>query len=401
MPSAVAPTFLDLSTLAFVAVGLADLLGLFLVFCWLQERAVRALAWWGSAYFIGAFSLTLWLTPIAQQLPSEIPEALTLLACGVVWSGIRLFHGRRIQPMSAFAGAVLWPLLCQLAALAPGTKTRLALGAVVVAIYTFAVAREFWRERRKSLMSRRTGVLVPILHATVFLSAPAMQLIAPEQGQSVWQTLFLIQIMIYSTGAAFLLLLAVKDQRVDMYRHAANTDPLTGVMNRRAFNEHALALGAQRGLRGKPVTVMMFDLDHFKSINDRFGHATGDAVLRTFAQVLRTSMRANDIVARLGGEEFAAIVPGDLSVAALIGERVRAAYQAAGAVVEGYAIKGTVSIGAASAVAPVMNLEALIERADEALYRAKHEGRNRVCMAEAAPTAEIVPLTPKRTQFAA
>ena len=89
----------------------------------------------------------------------------------------------------------------------------------------------------------------------------------------------------------------------------------------RALSKHTLALAAQRSLRGKSVTVTIFGLDHFKSINDRFGHAVGDAVLKVFAQALRNSMRANDIVARLGGEEFAAIVPGDLSVAALIGER--------------------------------------------------------------------------------
>ena len=401
MQSQVAPTFLDLSTLAFVAVGLADLLGLFFVLCWLQEQAVRALAWCGSAYFIGAFSLTLWLTPVSQQLPSEIPEALALLACGVVWSGIRLFHTRRIHPISAFAGVALWPLLCQIPVFAPGTKLRLATGAVVVATYTFAIACEFWRERRKSLISRRAAVLVPMLHAAVFLSAPLMQLLLPAHAGSVWLTLFIIQIMIYSVGVAFLVLLSIKDQRVDMYRHAANTDSLTGVMNRRAFSEHALALAAQRSLRGKSVTVMMFDLDHFKSINDRFGHAVGDAVLKVFAQMLRNSMRANDIVARLGGEEFAAIVPGDLSVATLIGERVRAAFQTAGAVVEGHAIGGTISIGAASTMVPVTNLDALVERADRALYRAKREGRNRVCVAEPVATAEIVSLVPKRTQAAA
>jgi hypothetical protein len=112
---------LDLPTLGLVAIGLADLLGLFLVFCWLQDRAVRALAWWGTAYFLGASSLTLWLNPdFAHRVPPESPEAMTLLACGVIWSGTRLLHGRPLSVTGAFAGAALWPALCKF----PGAAHR-------------------------------------------------------------------------------------------------------------------------------------------------------------------------------------------------------------------------------------------------------------------------------------
>jgi diguanylate cyclase (GGDEF)-like protein len=172
----------------------------------------------------------------------------------------------------------------------------------------------------------------------------------------------------------------VKDRDVELYRQAAATDHLTGVLNRRAFLDAATQLSARRSLRGEPVSLMMFDLDHFKSINDRFGHAVGDAALRLFAQVLRGSMRTNDIVARLGGEEFAAIVPGDRYVAELIGERVRAAFETAARTIEDHAIAGTVSIGAATELAPVPNLAQLLEHADMALYEAKRSGRNRMCI---------------------
>ncbi len=386
---------LDLGTLVLVAVGLADLLGLFLVFCWLQDRGVRALAWWGSAYFIGAFSLTLWLTPnLVQRIPAETPEALTLLACGVIWSGIRLFHGRRLTPAPAFAGAALWPVLCQFPAMGPGSDLRLLIGAALIALYTVAIAREFWRERRQSLKSRTAGVLVPTLHAMIFLLPAAMQMIVPEDRASFWLTLFVVEIMIYSVGGAFIVLLTVKDRHLTEYRQAAETDHLTGLFNRRAFFEHALALCARQKLRGTPVTLLMFDLDHFKTINDRFGHATGDAALRAFADVLRTSMRANDLVCRFGGEEFAAIFPGDVSVAQIIGERVRAAFESAGATIEGHPVGGTVSIGAATELVPCASLDALIGRADAALYEAKKQGRNRLRVAALADSIDDVPFVP-------
>jgi diguanylate cyclase (GGDEF)-like protein len=132
----------------------------------------------------------------------------------------------------------------------------------------------------------------------------------------------------------------------------------------------------------------MFDLDHFKSINDRFGHSAGDEVLRLFARVTRASTRTNDIIARFGGEEFVAIVPGGLEIAQKIGERVRAAFENAGAIVESHPIAATVSIGAAASNDATLPLDALIARADAALYRAKHEGRNRVVATESEGASE-------------
>jgi len=391
---------LDLPTLGLVAIGLADLLGLFLVFCWLQDRAVRALAWWGTAYFLGASALTLWLNPdFAHRMPPEIPEAMTLLACGVIWSGTRLLHGRPLSVTGAFAGAALWPVLCQFPEMPPGSSARLIVGAGFAAVYTFLIAREFWRERRESLKSRSAGFLVPALHASIFL-LPAVMEFATGENSPIWVTLFVLQVMIYSVGGAFIVLLMVKDRHLTIYRTAAETDHLTGLLNRRAFLANAVALSTRQNLRDTSVTLMMFDLDHFKSINDRFGHAIGDAALCVFAQVLRGSMRANDIVGRLGGEEFAAIVPGDLSVAEIIGERVRSAFERVATTIEGHAVNGTVSIGAASATAPVTSLDLLMGCADAALYDAKRSGRNRLCFAAPPSLSDHVPLVPEQADLA-
>lgn len=381
--------FLDGPTIAFVMVCIVALLGLFLILAWLQQRDVRALAWWGSAYLIGAASLALWGAPSPWfPLPRVLPFAMIFVACGMIWNGVRLFRGRRLRPIAACAGAAAWLALCQLPLFAEGSVARIALGVFVVATYTFFIAMEFSRERRKSLRSRTAAVVVPSLHAAIFLMPLAMRAFMPANIAVSWITVFALETILYAVGTAFIVMLMVKDHHVDIYRHAASVDYLTGLLNRRAFLEHALKLCAAQAGASKPVTMMMFDLDHFKSINDRFGHAVGDEVLRVFAQVARRTTRATDIFGRLGGEEFAAIVAEPMDIAVLIAERIRSGFEAAGAAVAGHAVGGTVSVGLATAHEVVTNIDALIARADAALYRAKNDGRNRLRTATDEPAGE-------------
>ena len=120
LPSSV----LDIPTLSFVAISLAALLGWFLILSWLQERDVRALAWWGAAYLIGASSVALWTVPGPfLPVPQEIPATLTFLACGMIWNGVRLFQGRRILPLAIIGGAMIWLSLGQLPAVAAANGT--------------------------------------------------------------------------------------------------------------------------------------------------------------------------------------------------------------------------------------------------------------------------------------
>jgi len=380
---------LDVPTLAFVAVCIAALLGLLLLFAWVQQRNVRALAWWGSAYLIGASSIALWAAPAPLfAIPKEFAQALTFLACGMIWNGVRLFHRRPLLPTAAFIGAFVWIVLCQLPAFAEGNNERIALGAVVVAAYTFFIALELHRERRKTLYSRLAAIVVPCVHAAIFLMPLAMQAYLPAAYAASWLNVFTLESLLYAVGTAFIMLLMVKDNDVDLYRSAAFTDPLTGLLNRRAFLENALSLCARQGERGQPVTMLMLDLDHFKSINDRFGHAIGDEVLRVFANAARSNMRGSDLVGRLGGEEFAVIVAEPMQFAARIGERLRASFETAGIQIGEHAIGATLSIGAATSHEPVTDIAALIARADAALYRAKHDGRNRICAGEEEPASE-------------
>lgn len=163
-------------------------------------------------------------------------------------------------------------------------------------------------------------------------------------------------------------------------RSRAETDPLTGIANRRRFNQ-VLQVECGRFTRGhSPFSLLMIDLDHFKDINDRYGHAAGDEVLRQVAQILLATLRSTDLVARYGGEEFAVLLTETrIEGAMVIAERIRAAVEERVLYVEGCEIALTLSVGVTSHNGERSEAsEELLKRADDALYRAKAAGRNRV-----------------------
>jgi diguanylate cyclase (GGDEF)-like protein/PAS domain S-box-containing protein len=161
----------------------------------------------------------------------------------------------------------------------------------------------------------------------------------------------------------------------------ANLDPLTGLLNRRAFMERGAALLEEGWRLGRPIAVLMIDADHFKSINDGFGHQAGDDVLRVLADILRSAVRGGDLLGRLGGEEFAIILPGaDGPDADRIAERLLADVRQAEVPVSGRMLAITVSIGI-SVARRRGTLDDLLAAADRALYAAKTAGRDRRAMA--------------------
>jgi diguanylate cyclase (GGDEF)-like protein/PAS domain S-box-containing protein len=184
-----------------------------------------------------------------------------------------------------------------------------------------------------------------------------------------------------TTSAYSLIMRDIGDQRPpgERQKNAALRDYLTGLGNRRAFFE-AAEVELERRLRTpRPTSMIMIDADHFKAVNDRHGHSGGDAVLRHLAAALNHTFRDIDVVARVGGEEFAVLLPStDLAGAAAVANRLRMLVAAALVKVDGGPVTYTVSAGVATMDDDANTLEALMKRADQALYAAKARGRNRV-----------------------
>jgi diguanylate cyclase (GGDEF)-like protein/PAS domain S-box-containing protein len=181
----------------------------------------------------------------------------------------------------------------------------------------------------------------------------------------------------------------INDKRENAERllRESECDHLTGIANRRRFFQ-AAELELDRWNRlPRPLTLLVIDADHFKKINDTWGHASGDAVLRNLAQTLVSCVREIDVVARIGGEEFAVLLPStDMAGALALAQRFRQMVEAQRIDVDGNLIGYTVSIGVASMKEGLSGLDALLKEADGALYAAKRDGRNRVVLA--APAME-------------
>ncbi|HEY7459688.1 MAG TPA: diguanylate cyclase [Xanthobacteraceae bacterium] len=380
---------LDVPTLFIVSIFVTTILGLFLLFAWAQDRSIRALAWWGVAYLIGGVSVAVYTVQdtFSNALSLAIGNALLFVACGVIWSGARLFHGHEVKPFWMFAGAIAWLTALTIPGFAASTMARVALSSLAIASYTLLTAWELWGGRKERLLSRWPAMAVLALHGIVFLSPIPIVILNPSEIRfsdftGGWFAIFALETLLYAIATAFIILTMAKERSERIHRTAATIDPLTEIFNRRALLEAGRRILGRLAWDKQPVSVLMFDLDHFKKINDRFGHAVGDRALQVFARTAAARLRATDIIGRLGGEEFAAILPAtSLLSAAVAAERVRTAFQEAAREIDGLPIAATVSIGAAATEEVDCDIEALLAEADRALYAAKAGGRNRYVLA--------------------
>jgi diguanylate cyclase (GGDEF)-like protein len=377
---------LDISTLFTVTIYVEAILGLLLLFAWVQNTAIHAVAWWGFAHLIRAASITLFgMYGAAPDLISiDLANALLFTAYAVTWTGARVFDGRPVEPVYLVTGAVLWLLVCRLPVLADAVSARAMLASAIVTAYTWLTAYEFWCGRGEKLVSRWPAIFLLFAHGSLFmLRTPLVLLLHWSPGDSVlgsvWLTVLSFEALLFTISIAFILLAMAKERTELRHRTAAMVDPLTGIANRRSFLHDAALLAKRFGTDPRPTAVLLIDLDHFKSINDRFGHALGDRVLEIFTQTARQSVRETDLFGRLGGEEFAAILSDTSSDKAVeVAERIRESFAHAAQEVDSRPVCATVSIGLVHCDGATLDIAGLLALADQALYFAKERGRNRV-----------------------
>jgi diguanylate cyclase (GGDEF)-like protein len=377
---------LDFGTLSVVTVFVTALLGVLLVFAGLQNSNIRAPMWWGAAQIIGAIGLGLATSrgAVPTFVSSDIANALLLLAYGLTWAGARIFDGRKVLPLVVVFAPVVWLFACHIPVFEHDINLRVVIVSGMMAMLVAATAEEFWRGRDEPLMSRWPTVIVLLAYAAVLLAripatyfSPHFDDGSPLSGATF--TLIAFGTLLFSVVMSFLLLNMTKERTELQHKINALVDPLSGIANRRAFLDGASQLCAQQAQQHEPLAMLLFDLDRFKEINDRLGHAVGDRVLKAFARTTTATLGADVLFGRIGGEEFAALLPvGDLGEAYAIADRVRRNFAGIAVRFTNGGLVPTVSVGVALCAEAKSDVDTLLEVADRALYRAKENGRDRV-----------------------
>jgi diguanylate cyclase (GGDEF)-like protein len=386
---------LDVNTLFLVTMDVEIVLGLLLFFAWAQNFSKRALAWWGSAHLMRAVSIMLFGLhgSVPDSISIDIANAALFSSFALTWSGARVFDMRTAEPAMALVGVAVWLVACRLPAFATTIELRGLIGAGIVTAYAWLTAFEFWRGRDEALVSRWPAIFMLFAHGALFLLRPSLGagLHAPADSslaRSGWLELLSLEGLLFTISIAFILLAMAKEHTEYRHRAAARTDSLTGIANRRGFLEQTAVL-KRAAMDIQPTALLLFDLDHFKAINDQYGHAIGDRALQIFADTAKSSIAAEGLVGRWGGDEFVAVLfdtAGDRATA--LAEQIQLAFEKSAADIDGRPVKATVSAGMVFSAHGPFELPALLLQADQALYCAKRDGRNRLVVASPESAAQ-------------
>ncbi|HEY4200069.1 MAG TPA: GGDEF domain-containing protein [Devosiaceae bacterium] len=380
---------LDMFT-ALVECGAAMLLlGILFVILWSQDRQSKWLLWWSAPYFFAAIAALLfvkWQDP-PTIASTSISNSALFLTFGFVWQATRVFGRRPVVLWPLGVAIILWVGPCFWPPYLVNLPLRVVVSSIIAAGFLSMAAFELWRERAEQLPSRNAAVIVLGLGSAVFAVRVPLVGLAPFPlgGLPIDGTVLAVfTLILFAIGVSLTVLMVsmTKERGEQEQRQFALSDPLTGLLNRRAFLTQAQRLLRRQKSMSQPLSLLILDLDHFKQVNDRYGHETGDRVLVKFAAVLEANVRPMDKVYRMGGEEFCCLLPGAmLADGYAVAQRICDEFQASSVEAMGTQIRATVSIGVASTEVVGYEVDALQASADAAVYEAKARGRNLAVMA--------------------
>ncbi|MDQ0316551.1 GGDEF domain-containing protein [Amorphus orientalis] len=360
---------------------------------WLTERKQPFLLTWSLSVSVllassVAFSLfatqpTVFIGWLASWTSAAGAVGLWLAAVQFAQGSTPLF-GAGLRFLAAILGLSLFAAIGM-----PGSM--LVVMNATMAIVLFQTAAVYFQVRRSSIyylvalsgLYAATAATFLVCGLSLLFQFPADFLGIPR---TIYETINGLVAIVTLTGSGALSVALVHERTAKRHQADAMTDPLTGLLNRRALLNIGQAAGLSDG-----AAAIVFDLDNFKSVNDAYGHDVGDLVIRRFTVLCRQSLRATDLAARTGGEEFVVILQGaDAETAMAVAERIRARFEAAEIRSPKGLITGcTVSAGVLAAPpGSGLEIQDLIARADEALYDAKRAGRNRVRLIESETPAQ-------------
>lgn len=381
---------IDPPTMIFYTTALLVVIGALFALFWSREKRRASLLWFGLPFLMGAAGAIMTINPALKpgNWKLKLGTVFIILAYGFAWQMARIFYGRRPLLWAVLLPTLVWLVFSVTVFQASNhLLTRAILRTGLIAAFAGLAAYEFWRSRETEDLPSRPILFwaFAIFSGFNIMRLPIMSLAPMPIGlapTAVWA------VVVYNLATIILVLvvsffmIALSQQRLSAQSYnLALRDVLTQCYNRRAYHEHMQNFEGNGDGAAQRYALLVLDIDSFKSINDRFGHQIGDKVIVLAAQAAEIALRKHDRVFRMGGEEFACLLPGtDAQEGFEAAERVRVVFQDIAAIVDGLGIYATMSIGVAATDGDA-SADQVFSRADAALYEAKQSGRNRTVIA--------------------
>jgi diguanylate cyclase (GGDEF)-like protein len=377
---------LDLATLHWVLFGTQGATGAVLVYMLRAHPDERAIRYWacGAVFTMLAGLLMALRTPDNGLFTVVLANALVIAAVSCSWMGVRSYL-KMPQPWGLVCAALLVQLMISSwhGLIEPTVWLHVAVIGSLMSLLSMGIVFDIVRSpMARAMASCRIVLVLHLLFSLTYATMAAIMLIERPPGATIPGSVtaplsvFVSILCSFVCTMGYVLMLSERLQLA--LNTQAITDSLTGLLNRRAFTTQSLAEIARAVRDMRTTGLLIVDIDRFKSINDRFGHLAGDHVLVGVARSLEQTVRQGDILARMGGEEFAVLLPAtDLGEALQVAGRLRSAIESLALSVSNEVLQITISVGA-TVIMPHDDLDRALARADEALYAAKNAGRNRV-----------------------